>query len=213
MEAIKQWLATYWQLVGLAVAGIALLAWLQWGGTQPPATTLTPSSSSESSLVVSSTAEAASSQSSNRSGFVHIKGAVVNPGLYPVTGATRWQAVVEAAGGLTAEADVTTVNLAQVANDQESLYIPAIGESPPAGATVASGAPSTQAGAQALVNLNTADESVLQTLSGIGPKRAADIIAYRTANGPFASVADLINVSGIGEKTVERLTPLVTVGP
>ena len=62
-----------------------------------------------------------------------------------------------------------------------------------------------------LVNLNTATEADLQTISGIGAKRAADIIAYREANGGFKSVDDLNNVSGIGDKTMESIRPYVTV--
>jgi competence protein ComEA len=76
------------------------------------------------------------------------------------------------------------------------------------GASQASGADGA-----ALVNLNTATEAELQTLSGVGPKKAADIIAYRDANGGFKSVEELKEVSGIGDKTYERLSPLVTVGP
>ncbi|WP_193440891.1 helix-hairpin-helix domain-containing protein, partial [Streptococcus suis] len=62
-----------------------------------------------------------------------------------------------------------------------------------------------------LVNLNTATEADLQTISGIGAKRATDIIAYREANGGFKSVDDLNNVSGIGDKTMESIRPYVTV--
>lgn len=111
---------------------------------------------------------------------------------------------------------MSTVNLAQVAVDQESLYIPKVGEEPPP-AAMPTGGGSASAGASssagALVNLNTATEAELQTLSGIGPKKAADIIAYRDQNGGFKAVEDLKNVSGIGDKTFERLAPLVTVGP
>ncbi len=64
---------------------------------------------------------------------------------------------------------------------------------------------------QQLVNLNTATEADLQTISGIGAKRAADIIAYRQENGQFKSVDDLNNVTGIGDKTLENLKPYVTV--
>jgi competence protein ComEA len=61
------------------------------------------------------------------------------------------------------------------------------------------------------VNINTADAATLQQINGIGPAKAKAIVEYRTANGPFATVDDLIKVSGIGEKSLERLKPQITV--
>lgn len=77
--------------------------------------------------------------------------------------------------------------------------------------TTASSAMSSEEKNTSLVNLNTATEADLQTISGIGAKRATDIIAYREANGGFKSVDDLNNVSGIGDKTMESIRPYVTV--
>lgn len=205
MTTAKAWLQEYWY-VPLVVLGLGGFFW--WQSRQSVAIEPAPAASSVS---VSSTTASSMSSEPPKSGFVHIKGAVANPGLYPVTGTTRWQAVVEAAGGLTADADVTAINLAKIAVDQESLYIPVQGEAAPA--TTGAGAASPAASSTALVNLNTASEAELQTLSGIGPAKAADIIAYRETSGGFKSVEDLMNVSGIGEKTYERLAPLVTVGP
>ncbi|MGC9456473.1 MAG: ComEA family DNA-binding protein [Halothiobacillaceae bacterium] len=65
--------------------------------------------------------------------------------------------------------------------------------------------------AEAMVNLNTADAETLQTLHGIGESRAADIVEYREANGGFKSVDELVNISGIGEKTLERIRDQVTI--
>ena len=206
MTTAKAWLQEYWY-VPLVVLVLGGFFW--WQSRQPVAIEPVPVASSVS---VSSTTASSMSSESAKSGFVHIKRAVANPGLYPVTGTTRWQAVVEAAGGLTADADVTAINLAKIAVDQESLYIPVQGESIPAGTSGTTANP-TAASGTALVNLNTASEAELQTLSGIGPAKAADIIAYRETSGGFKSVEDLMNVSGIGEKTYERLAPLVTVGP
>lgn len=204
MTTAKAWLQEYWY-VPLVVLVLGGFFW--WQSRQLVAIEPAPAASSVS---VSSTTASSMSSEPPKSGFVHIKGAVKKPGLYPVTGTTRWQAVVEAAGGLTADADVTAINLAKIAVDQESLYIPVQGEAAPAAGTAAA---SPAASSTALVNLNTASEAELQTLSGIGPAKAADIIAYRESSGGFKSVEDLMNVSGIGEKTYERLAPLVTVGP
>ncbi len=168
-----------------------------------------------SSSVVISTSQTSSisaTSSTAKAGYVHIKGAVVHPGLYPVDGTTRWDAVVKAAGGLTAAADISGVNLAAIANDQESLLIPVKGETPSPAASGVTAAPNAS-GQSALINLNTATEAELQTLSGIGPKKAADIIAFRETNGGFKSIEQLKEVSGIGDKTYEQLAPFVTVGP
>ncbi|WP_056989617.1 helix-hairpin-helix domain-containing protein [Lacticaseibacillus camelliae] len=214
MATVKEWVREYWYL-GLvaAVVGVFLL----WQARQPtPAPVAEPLGSSVSSLSSPASSAVASPSVPPKNGYVHIKGAVKKPGVYPVEATTRWVDVVALAGGLAGNADVSQVNLAQLAVDQDSLYIPKAGEEVPAAALPASGggaAATASSASGALVNLNTATETELQTLSGIGPKKAADIIAYRDQNGGFKAVEDLKNVSGIGDKTFERLAPLVTVGP
>ncbi|MFD1440907.1 helix-hairpin-helix domain-containing protein [Lacticaseibacillus hegangensis] len=214
MATVKEWVREYWYL-GLVAAAVGLFFW--WQGRQPnEAPVAEPLVASMSSVNSVAGSAAATSSAPPKKGYVHIKGAVAKPGVYPVGPTTRWVDVVALAGGLVAQADVSTVNLAQVAVDQESLYIPKVGEETPAAAMPATGGPAAagaSSSAGALVNLNTATEAELQTLSGIGPKKAADIIAYRDQNGGFKAVEDLKNVSGIGDKTFERLAPLVTVGP
>lgn len=215
MASIKEWVREYWYL-GLVAAAAGLF--FLWQGRQPaPAIEEVPLSSMSTSVSSAGGSATMTSSSPPKTGFVHIKGAVAKPGVYPVKATTRWVDVVALAGGLTPGADVSQVNLAQVAVDQESLYIPKAGETPPVSAPPQGPAGSTtgaaSAGSGPLVNLNTATASELQTLSGIGPKKAADIIAYREQNGGFKSVEDLKNVSGIGDKTFEKLAPLVTIGP
>jgi len=72
--------------------------------------------------------------------------------------------------------------------------------------------PATQATPAGLVNINTADKAALMTLDGIGEVKAQAIIDYRGENGPFANVNELLNVSGIGDKTLEKIRPYITVG-
>lgn len=216
MTTVKEWLREYWYL-GLVVAAVGLF--FLWQARQPapvPVEEAMVSSVSSQSSASTASSMAASTSAPPKKGYVHIKGAVTKPGVYPVMATTRWVDVVAQAGGLAANADVSQVNLAQLAVDQESLYIPKAGEEVPAAITPASGstaAAATGSTAGTLVNLNTATETELQTLSGVGPKKAADIIAYRDQNGGFKTVEDLKNVSGIGDKTFERLAPSVTVGP
>jgi competence protein ComEA len=157
--------------------------------------------------------------SENETWYVDIKGAVKVPQVVPVSSGMRVHDVVEAAGGLTEEADQSQVNLALLVTDQMVIYVPKVGEevSPSTQALIAEvQSPEDDQGGQTtsegdLVNINTADATTLQTLSGIGEKRAADIIQYREMNGPFATVDDLDQVSGIGDKTMEKLRPFITV--
>ena len=153
--------------------------------------------------------------------YVDIKGAIKVPQVVPVTPGMRVHDVVEMAGGVTAEADQSQVNLAQLVTDQMVIYVPKVGEevSPSTEALVADSQVTESAISEGsedtssegdLVNINTADATILQTLSGIGEKRAADIINYRETNGLFETVDDLDQVSGIGEKTMEKLRPLIT---
>ena len=137
--------------------------------------------------------------------LVHILGQVAKPGLYEFPAGARGVDAVAAAGGFAKNADQSGLNLARVLSDGEQIIVPKKGEAPPStgiGTTPAPGA---------LVNLNTADQTALETLPGIGPALARRIVAWRGANGRFASVDDLGSVAGIGEKTLGALRDLVTV--
>ena len=146
-----------------------------------------------------------------------IKGAVKNPGVYELRAGARVHEAIQKAGGLTADAEAKSINQAQKLTDEAVIYVAKIGEE---GADVtqggqhqagASDSASASGGKSDKVNLNTATEAELQTISGIGQKRASDIIAYRESNGRFKSVDDLKKVSGIGDKTLEKLKEYVTV--
>lgn len=161
------------------------------------------------------TAKSASKSESDKI-FVDIKGAVRKEGVYELTSDSRVTDVVKLAGGFTDDADKKSVNLAEKVADEAVIYVARVGEevipaSTPSQAknTAASGAQQDADSAQ--INLNTATLEELQTISGIGAKRAQDIIDYRDNNGGFSSVDDLKNVSGIGEKTLEKLKAEVTV--
>lgn len=134
--------------------------------------------------------------------FVHILGAVERPGLYELREGDRAVDAVAAAGGFTEFADHAQLNLARFLVDGEQISVPAVGETP---AT----AQGTTAGGK--VNINTADEPTLETLPRVGPAMAARIIAWREANGNFATIEDLMSVTGIGDKTFEGLKDLVSV--
>jgi len=155
--------------------------------------------------------QAATTAPSAQAVYVHVLGAVAHPGLYVLPSGCRVVDAVAAAGGFAKNADHGGVNLAQVISDGEQLVVPVVGQAPaaaPKDAPAAAGA-STVAGAK--VNLNTASETELETLPRIGPSLAQRIIDWRTKNGRFASVDDLTNVTGIGEKTFDGLKDRVTV--
>ena len=144
--------------------------------------------------------------------MVDVKGAVRQAGVYELPVGSRVYDAVQKAGGMTDEANSQSVNLAQKLEDESIVYVAKNGEEI---APVASASAGTTSGEQqskdGKVNLNTATEAELQTISGIGQKRAQDIIAYREGKGKFQSVDELKNVSGIGQKTLEKLKEHVTV--
>ena len=135
---------------------------------------------------------------------VYVTGAVAEPGVYTLQDGALLRDAVDRAGGATESADLARVNLALHVQDQDHHHIPAVGEE------VAT-APSPQADAPARTNLNQAGLAELMELPGIGEVRANAILEHRRLNGPFRSVDELVDVSGIGWTTLERLRPLVTV--
>ncbi len=143
---------------------------------------------------------------------VYICGAVDEPGVYELSEASRLYELVEQAGGLTAEADATSINLAQTLVDGDMVFVPTREESA-AGITASAGqsAPSADTAAGGKVNINTADVSQLTTLNGIGEAKAAAIIAYREEHGAFQSIEEIMEVSGIAEGTFAKIQEDITV--
>ncbi|WP_201342640.1 helix-hairpin-helix domain-containing protein [Streptococcus suis] len=219
MDTIKTYIEMLkeykWQIALPAVAGLLMATFLifsqpaksdQTGLTDFPQTEQASSSQEQ-------TEETSTEESEELSQLtVDVKGAVEKPGLYTLEAGARVNDAVEAAGGLISQADPKSINLAQKLSDEAVVYVASKDENiSVVASTTASSAMSPEEKSTSLVNLNTATEADLQTISGIGAKRAADIIAYREANGGFKSVNDLNNVSGIGDKTMESIRPYVTV--
>ena len=136
-----------------------------------------------------------------------IKGAVVNPGVYEILEGGRVVDLIELAGGLADDADPAAINFALYVKDEMAIYVPRIGENINAALPIQGG----EASGKETVNLNSAQSSELQTLPGIGPAKAEAIIEYRETNGPFKSIEDLKEISGIGDKTFEKLKDLISV--
>ncbi|SMQ63653.1 ComEA family DNA-binding protein [Agreia sp. VKM Ac-1783] len=141
--------------------------------------------------------------------YVHVLGSVARPGLYQLREGARIVDAIAAAGGYTDVADTAQLNLARVVTDGEQLYAPAVGEAPPLPATGGAAMPGDPA--STTVNLNTADSAALETLPRIGPETAKKIIDYRDEHGPFTSIDQLLEVPGIGQKTLDGLRDAAVV--
>ena len=143
---------------------------------------------------------------SNTDIYVHICGAVINPGVYQVPVGTRVYQALELAGGSSDDAYLSGINLADKLADGQKVYIPAEGENAEGILSIDSG------GVQSvMININTASEAELMTLPGIGQSRAKDIINYRVKNGLFESINDIMKVSGIKEAAFEKIKDLIKV--
>lgn len=143
--------------------------------------------------------------------YVDIKGAVKVPGIYQLKNQQRIWDALALAGGVSEEADTAQVNYAQKVKDQMIIYVPKKGESVAQSLETLQESAPAQQNQEEKINLNTATEAELQTISGIGAKKAQEIIRFRDEQGPFKTVEELKNVPGIGEKTVERLKDMLTV--
>ena len=151
-------------------------------------------------------AQVSSSPSPSLSVIVDVAGAVRQPGVFEFVEGDRVIDAIERAGGPLPKADLGLLNLAAPLADGTQILVPKTG---PAVAGVPGGtAPGTSSG---LININSASATELEALSGIGEVLAATIVEYRDQNGPFASVEDLMDVSGIGPATLEEIRDQVTV--
>lgn len=140
------------------------------------------------------------SESSFEDIYVYICGHVNCPGVVKCLKGTRLYEAVAMAGGADDSADMSAVNLAALVADGEMIYIPAYGEDI-----------SVEEQTEGIVNINKATESELMTLPGIGSSRAADIVRYRTDNGRFQTIEDIMKVSGIKEAAFNKIKNYICV--
>ncbi|MDM5313276.1 helix-hairpin-helix domain-containing protein [Peribacillus frigoritolerans] len=146
---------------------------------------------------------------------VDVKGAVKSPGIFTAQAGDRVIDLISSAGSFTEKADTDKVNFAQIIEDQMVIYVPEIGEEDKGNLeniqVGTSGDAVTKGTSGGLVNLNTATQEDLQTLTGIGPSKADAILEYRETVGKFKEVDELKQVTGIGDKTFERLRDSISV--
>ncbi len=140
---------------------------------------------------------------------IYITGAVLRPGVYRLPGGTRVYQAVEQAGGLSSEADPEAFNMALPLEDGVHIHVPRRGEGDAPGSY--SPGSGTAIGGTRAIDINRADAAALESLPGIGPKTAQEIIRHREERGRFASVEDLLAVKGIGPAKLSAIRDLVTV--
>lgn len=146
---------------------------------------------------------------------VDVKGAVKSPGIFTAQAGDRVIDLISSAGSFTEKADKDKINFAQIIEDQMVIYVPEIGEEDKGNLeniqVGTSGDAVTKGTSGGLVNLNAATQEDLQTLTGIGPSKADAILEYRETVGKFKEVDELKQVTGIGDKTFERLRDSISV--
>lgn len=200
-------------LIIIAVVGIVLFFTLQNDEfSDEDVTNDDETNESELSLVFAEEEGTDSEEEQSTEVIVDIKGEVKNPGVYEVAKDARIQTVIQLAGGFTKKADEQQINLAQKVQDEMVIYVAKEGEldepfAPPAIAQIEAG----NSASDDLIQVNVATEDDLTKLQGIGPSKAQAIIDYREENGPFKQVEDLLEVNGIGEKTLENIREQIVV--
>ena len=148
--------------------------------------------------------------------YVDIKGEVLRPGVYEFSCESRMQEVIKKAGGFTEEADETKINLAQKISDQMQMIVPNLHSKQEGGVTEGNSEKGNSSNStpsnskQGTVNINTATLEELQTIKGIGKKKAEAILQYRKEHGAFRTKEDLLQVKGIGKKALEAIESQVT---
>ncbi len=211
----RVWLgASQVAVVAVVVAvGLAVTCWwlVRGGSREMPAPVAV--TSPRSALVTPAGEVAAPSGAAAPSGsavprtrvVVDVSGKVRRPGIAVLRSGARVIDAIRAAGGARPGVDLTTLNLARVVSDGEQIVV---GGSVPVSVatTTAPGSP-----VMGLVDINTADETTLETLPEVGPVTAQSIITWRTQHGGFSSVDQLLEVDGIGDATLAKLTPYVTI--
>lgn len=137
--------------------------------------------------------------------LVHVAGKVKKPDVYPLLQGSRVADAIKAAGGAKKGVDLSDINLARILIDGEQIYVGYV-------AAVDRSTPKNSVKKYSgIVNINRATKAEFDSLVGIGPVIAGKIVTYRNQNGSFMAIEDLLKVSGIGAKTLERIRPRLTL--
>ena len=168
----------------------------------------------QSENLVNTTAEQTSKKSDKKKIIVHVAGQVRDEGIIEIEEGDRVADAVEEAGGLLDDADLSDINLAYILSDGQKIYIPSIYDNrvQEERNILNSGVVgSNQTTKNSKININTATQSQLQSITGIGPSTAKNIIKYRQDNGQFSSIEEIMEVSGIGEAKFASIEDEITI--
>jgi competence protein ComEA len=201
------------RLAGAVAGGLlaVVVAWWMLRTPSAPIEQSLPRASARSTTVAGATTvePVNTNPSAPATLVVQAAGAVARPGVYRLQDGARVIDLINAAGGPTAEADTQLVALAAILTDGVRVYVPKVGESPPA--PVGGSAGGAAGSPVAPVDLNAATPEQLDALPGVGPATAAAIVAHRQEIGRYTSVEELLDVRGIGPAKLNALRDLVTV--
>jgi len=137
--------------------------------------------------------------------LIHVAGKVKRPDVYPLLAGSRVSDAIKAAGGANKGVDLGDINLARVLMDGEQVYVGYVAKAN------SSSSKSSKSRFTGVININRGTKAEFDSLTGIGPVIASRIINYRNTNGPFLALDDLLKVSGIGSKTLERIRPRLSL--
>ena len=205
---VKRWLMEYKKVLSIIVGVLAVIVIIFVGRG------MMASSTKEKVMVtnaVNTTRVEEATTMMPQNCYVDIKGEVLRPGVYEFSCESRIQEVIKKAGGFTEEADQTKINLAQKITDQMQMIVPNVHSKQEDGLTEgnsekgSSTNTSVSNSKQGTININTATLEELQTIKGIGKKKAEAILQYRKEYGAFRTKEDLLQVKGIGKKALEAI--------
>jgi competence protein ComEA len=198
-------------LVSLAVTGTVLVVLRMGGDSEPvpiPATTAASGSAAPLATPPTASTKGAAGSGPGADVTVDIAGKVRRPGVATLPAGSRVVDALRKAGGARTGVDLSSLNLARVLVDGEQILV---GRAAPTGGMAANASTAAPDPVGSLVNLNTATAEQLDTLPGVGPVTAQKILEWRSAHGAFSAVDELLEVDGIGEKTLADMAPHVTL--
>jgi competence protein ComEA len=137
---------------------------------------------------------------------VHITGSIVNPGIITADAGSRVIDIIEKAGGVTNDADISKINLAYKVQDEEKIYVPNINDEDTTNYLT-----NNNVQGKIKININTATQTELETLPGVGPSLALSIVNYRKENGKFKRIEDIKKVNGIGDAKYNNIKDLINI--
>ncbi|PAE08922.1 hypothetical protein CHI12_03670 [Terribacillus saccharophilus] len=202
VQIIKQY---SWAIILATVACVFLVMWIREPKGDAAVQQLEEAEIPSETQLLTETPAENESVSANALVMVDIKGEVQNPGVYELAPDSRVEEALDAAGGLTENAEERSINLAQRVADEQVIYVAAIGEEDVPVQTAGSSTSSAK------ININQADSNELTELNGIGEAKAQAIITFREENGPFTSIEQLTEVPGIGEKSLENMKEQISL--